>query len=276
MTTASTQRSRLRATSATGSRRPSATSGCSDTTWPPSSRTAISNVVRVRSDGLSNSIATCRPSSALAVGAAGPERRSDFRRAASSRQRSRSCASKSRIERKFRAMVAVFIASPHEAVRRRCGGVARSRSVVRVDADVVGARDRTSRRSTTTGRRRDRPRRDVGALQVLGRLRRRLVVRPAVLEQHRRSDRDGRPRQLERDAGAPGDRDQAAPVRIAAVDRRLDERRVGDRLGRAPRVRVDAAPVTLTVTSFVAPSPPRTMPSASSRQTAFSARAKRS
>ena len=44
MTTASTQRSRLRATSATGSRWPSAASGCSATTWPPSSRTAISNV----------------------------------------------------------------------------------------------------------------------------------------------------------------------------------------------------------------------------------------
>src|SRR6266851_253332 len=32
----------------------------------------------------------------------------------------------------------------------------------------------------------------------------------------------------------------------------------------------DAAPVTMTVTSFVAPSPPRTIPSASSRQTAVS------
>ena len=74
MTTASTQRSRLRATSATGSRAPSATSGCSATTWPPSSRTAISNVDRVRSDGFSNSIATWRPSSASAVGACAAER----------------------------------------------------------------------------------------------------------------------------------------------------------------------------------------------------------
>ncbi len=74
MTIASTQRSMLRATSATGSRSPSAASGCSDTTWPPSSCTAISNVERVRSDAFSNSIATCRPSSAFAVGAEAPER----------------------------------------------------------------------------------------------------------------------------------------------------------------------------------------------------------
>ena len=35
----------------------------------------------------------------------------------------------------------------------------------------------------------------------------------------------------------------------------------------------DAAPVTFTVTSFVAPSPPRTMPMASGRQTARTASA---
>ena len=33
---------------------------------------------------------------------------------------------------------------------------------------------------------------------------------------------------------------------------------------------LDAAPLTMTVTSLVAPSPPRTIPSASSRQTAVS------
>ena len=47
-------------------------------TSPPSSRTAISKVVRVRSDAFSNSIATCRPSSALAVGASRPSARSAF------------------------------------------------------------------------------------------------------------------------------------------------------------------------------------------------------
>ena len=41
---------------------------------PPSSRTAISKVERVRSDGFSNSIATCAPASALAVGASSAER----------------------------------------------------------------------------------------------------------------------------------------------------------------------------------------------------------
>ena len=64
ITTACTQRSRLRATSATGSRPPSATSAGSVSTSPPSSRTATSKVTRVRSDGLSNSSATCRPASA--------------------------------------------------------------------------------------------------------------------------------------------------------------------------------------------------------------------
>ena len=39
---------------------------------------AISNVVRVRSDGLSNSIATWRPLSASAVGACRPSERSAF------------------------------------------------------------------------------------------------------------------------------------------------------------------------------------------------------
>jgi hypothetical protein len=61
---------------------------------------AISKVVRVRSDGLSKSIATWRPSSASAVGAWRPSERSAFSCAASCRQRSRSAASKSRIDRK--------------------------------------------------------------------------------------------------------------------------------------------------------------------------------
>ena len=73
----------------------------------------------------------------------------------------------------------------------------------------------------------------------------------------------------ERRAGRPGDRDQPAPVRIAAVNRGLDERRVGDRPRRQPRVVVRCArPMTRTVTSLVAPSPPRTMPIASGSQAA--------
>src|ERR1700682_1558645 len=45
------------------------------------------------------------------------------------------------------------------------------------------------------------------------------------------ADGDGGARKVKGDARAAGGRDQAAPVGIAPVDRRLDERRVGDRLG---------------------------------------------
>src|SRR5437868_7093027 len=69
-------------------------------TLPPSSRTAISNVERVRSDGLSNSSATCAPASAWAVGAFGPNERSRLRRAASDRHASSSEGSKSSTDRK--------------------------------------------------------------------------------------------------------------------------------------------------------------------------------
>jgi len=80
---------------------------------PPSSRTAISKVVLVRSDGFSNSIATFRPASACAVGACTPSVRSAFTCAASARQRSRSAASKSRTDRKsLRVTVAESISSP--------------------------------------------------------------------------------------------------------------------------------------------------------------------
>ena len=55
------------------------------------------------------------------------------------------------------------------------------------------------------------------------------------------------------------------------MDRGLDEQRVRDRLCRLARLGARSrAPVTFTVTSLVAPSPPRTMPSASSRHTAVS------
>ena len=61
-------------------------------------------------------------------------------------------------------------------------------------------------------------------------------MRPAVLEEHDRPHRDLRARQFERHAGASGHRDEAAPVRIAAVDGRLHQRRVRDRLGGPPRL----------------------------------------
>src|SRR6185369_6977601 len=84
---------------------------CSETTWPPSSWTAISKVDRVLSDAFSNSIATCRPSSALAVGAERPSERSALICAASTRHRSRSPASKSSTDRKSFRVCGIAAAS---------------------------------------------------------------------------------------------------------------------------------------------------------------------
>ena len=100
MIAAATHRSRFRATSATASRLPSASSTEGLTISPPNSRTAISNVARVRSEGLSNNNATCWPASRLAVGAPCPSARLRLSSVATSRQRSRSAVVRSRIERK--------------------------------------------------------------------------------------------------------------------------------------------------------------------------------
>ena len=59
-------------------------------TSPPSSRTAIANVMRVRSDGFSNSSATCLPASGVRATAAGPAARSRFERR---RERRAACSS---------------------------------------------------------------------------------------------------------------------------------------------------------------------------------------
>ena len=93
------QRSRLRATSATVSRAPSGPSWGGTMTSPPSSWTAISKVARVRSDGLSNSRATCWPARACDVGARRPSFRSLFSRAASSSMWVKPAASKSSTDR---------------------------------------------------------------------------------------------------------------------------------------------------------------------------------
>ena len=82
ITTASIQRSRLRATSLIGSRSACITSAGISTMSPPSSRTPIVKVTRVRSDGFSNSRPTCLPFSACAVGAFMPLTRSRFNLAA--------------------------------------------------------------------------------------------------------------------------------------------------------------------------------------------------
>ena len=109
--------------------------------------------------------------------------------------------------------------------------------VVRVDPHVLGAEiARPDGRRGRAGAEIDRQR-EIFSLQIRGGVRRALVVRPAVLEQDDRSRWSRPPRaQLERHAGAAGDGDEPSPVRVAAVDRRLHERRVGDRLGRASRL----------------------------------------
>ena len=64
------------------------------------------------------------------------------------------------------------------------------------------------------------------ALEVCRRLRRALVERGAIAEELHGSDADRRPFERERRAGPARHRDQTAPVRIAAMNRSLDERRV--------------------------------------------------
>ena len=111
MTTASTQRSRLRATSAADSRPPSATSEGIRIGSPPSSRTATSKVTRVRSDGLSKSSATCRPDSGVSTRRR-PAARACLSRAASARQAASSSGVTSASDR-------------NERVRGGCGWPAR-------------------------------------------------------------------------------------------------------------------------------------------------------
>src|SRR5207253_4970690 len=71
---------------------------------------------------------------------------------------------------------------------------------------------------------------DLGSLKMLLGLRRRIVMRQAVFEEEDATDVDGGVVHVEMDAGSAGRGDDAAPVRIAAMDRRLHERRVGNRL----------------------------------------------
>ncbi len=101
ITTASTQRSRFRATSLIGSRSACITSAGISTTSPPSSRAPIVNVTRVRSDGFSNSMPTCLPLSTLEVGAFMPNARSRFKSAADSSSFAIRSGFRSRIDRKF-------------------------------------------------------------------------------------------------------------------------------------------------------------------------------
>ena len=188
MTTASTQRSRFRATSATGSRRPSATSGCSATIVRPARAR--------RSRTSTSSGATPSRTASPHDGPRGAERSAPGFRA-TGRLSSGSPARGSARDRRRRSR------EPTESAgdgRPRCRG---SRSILRVDPHVLGAEIAgPDRRRCGAGAEIDRHG-DVRALKVLGGLGRCFVVRPAVPEQRRRPDRHRRARQLERDAARP-------------------------------------------------------------------------
>ncbi len=77
---------------------------------PPSSRTPIVMVTRVRSEGFSNSSPTCLPFSAFHVGAFMPLTRSRFSFAASSSSFAMRSGSRSRMERKF-CMLSISVAA---------------------------------------------------------------------------------------------------------------------------------------------------------------------
>ena len=259
-----TQRSRLRATSATVSRAPSGPSCGGAITSPPSSWTAISKVARVRSDGLSNSSATCWPASACAVGARRPELALGLqaRRQVEHAARTRP-ASRSRTDRKFCGKAHARAArSPRRRARRaaRNGRTVEDRAerlhshrqrplpdrygaVLGVDLHVFGgeiARPH-GRVLAAVGAEIDARR---GCPCPAG------TPRPAA--RARRTDGRARTARCRRSCTRappssnaapqrPGDRDEAAPVRVAAVDRGLHQQRVGDGARRLPRVVVGAA-----------------------------------
>ena len=225
MTTASTQRSRLRATSATGSRRPSATSGCSADDVPaeladgdlegrPRAQRRLfeqhRDMAARRAPSAVGASAAERPvglhlrrevETALEVGGVEVEDRQEILAGGVQLMAWRQV--------RYSALIRTY-----SALRSHVQTVDDARAGAEIDRDddvacPSGTRPLPARASS--------------------------CGRPS-LEEHGRPDRDRRARQLEGDAGAPGDGNQPAPVRIAAVDRGLDEQRVGDRLGGAPRL----------------------------------------
>ena len=69
---------------------------------------------------------------------------------------------------------------------------------------------------------------DLAAAQIVGGLRRQMIVRLTFVEEHDRSNAHHRGIERERHARAPGRRDEPSPVGIAAVDGGFHQRRVGD------------------------------------------------
>src|SRR6478735_6075421 len=127
---------------------------------------AISNVERVRSDGFSNSSATCSPARACADGACWRSRRSAFICAAIARSRSRSSSPRSRIDKKSFAKL-----TGGGDVSIALG------TIFAVDAHVLGAQVARpdSGAMTAAGSERDIDP-DLRSAQVLFGVRRRLVM----------------------------------------------------------------------------------------------------
>ena len=111
-------------------------------TSPPSSRTAISNVEIVRSDGFSNSSATCAPPSAFAVGAFLPSARSRFTLAARAQAGLELCGLE--VEHRQEVLRANRRTGCHVSYQLPATSYPLG-PVIRVDSHVLRARDRRSR-----------------------------------------------------------------------------------------------------------------------------------
>ena len=227
-------------------------------TSPPSSRTAIMNVDRVRSDGFSNSSATCCPASGVACGrpacappSSTPRGRDTSRARPASGRAPRGTAS---------------CASTTPAAWRRAG----SCSILRVDPHVFRAEVA-----------RPHPRRAGAARAEVDAHRTRRVL-PGARDACGARSSNGRPSGEQLDVADPHARaiENESPRRRVrrprrggpSSDRRRESRssRAASSRSRAPPACASASiapPVTSIVTSLVAPSPPRTMPSASGSQT---------
>ena len=101
----------------------------------------------------------------------------------------------------------------------------------------------------------------------MGRLSCEFVERLAVPEKLDRSNRHSRSLEIEGNPRSAGRGDEPPPVGISTVDGSFDERRIRDGSRRAVSICAAVAPETRMVTSFVAPSPPRTISTARCRHT---------
>ncbi len=211
-------------------------------TSPPSSRTAIVKVERVRSDGFSKSSATCWPASGWSCRAAPARARASARAASVEHalelvgRRGRAPTGSPCVATRRRACVrrsapvnASHRLRPVPGPHVRYSALMRTYSALKSQVHIVAACGPPVPRSTRDGRR-------PCPASIGRRGGRAFVVRHAGHEERHGADRDRRAVEHERRARSAGGRDEPAPVRVAAVNRRLDERRVGDRPRREPGV----------------------------------------